>query len=132
MRRLAGEWIFRQMQMQIPKVYWRVIEESACRRWRKRQSQTHRRIVRCCLKEISAIAGFVSDLSAAILAAPFPSVRSCSPAAYISIRMETRVWYPPSLLRKPFGFRPNSTKPARRYMLSARSFSATAVSSSWV
>ena len=23
MRRLAGEWIFRQMQMQIPKVYWR-------------------------------------------------------------------------------------------------------------
>ena len=83
-------------------------------------------------KEISAIAGFVSDLSAAILAAPFLSVRSCSPAAYSSIRMETRVWYPPSLLRKPFGFRPNSTKPARRYMLSARSFSATAVSSSWV
>ena len=23
MRRLAVEWIFRQMQMQIPKVYWR-------------------------------------------------------------------------------------------------------------
>ena len=23
MRRLADEWIFRQMQMQIPKVYWR-------------------------------------------------------------------------------------------------------------
>ncbi len=23
MRRLAGKWIFRQMQMQIPKVYWR-------------------------------------------------------------------------------------------------------------
>ena len=23
MRRLAGEWIFRQMQTQIPKVYWR-------------------------------------------------------------------------------------------------------------
>ena len=51
MRRLAGEWIFRQMQMQIPKVYWRVIEESACRRWRKRQSQTRRRIVRWCPKE---------------------------------------------------------------------------------
>ncbi len=50
MRRLAGEWIFRQMQMQIAKVYWRLIEESACRRWRKRQSQTHRRIVRCSLK----------------------------------------------------------------------------------
>ena len=48
MRRLAGEWIFRQMQMQIPKVYWRVIEESACRRGRKRQSPTRRRIVRWC------------------------------------------------------------------------------------
>ena len=23
MRRLAGKWIFRQMQMQISKVYWR-------------------------------------------------------------------------------------------------------------
>ena len=33
----------------VPKVYWRVIEEAACRRWRKRQSPTRRRIVRCCL-----------------------------------------------------------------------------------
>ena len=35
MRRLAGERLFRQMQ--IPKVYRRRIEESACRRGRKRQ-----------------------------------------------------------------------------------------------
>ena len=52
MRWSAGEWIFRQMQTQISKVYWRYIEEYACRRWRKRLRPTRRQLVRCCLKRL--------------------------------------------------------------------------------